>query len=448
MTHDGPHAGRRRPALSLLPRFLLLALIAAAALAPALPLVVAPAPALAQSAEPAPGERVLVRLKTGETIAGELVSRSSDAVVLSIAGIETAIQRQHIERITRERTPAQRYRSMRAIIDDDDIPRLLLLVEWLMQNDLLTEARAELDAVLDQEPANPAAQKLDRTLNQRIKLAERSSRAEPRDAEQPGAPRPERTPVVPPGRFAPGEFPLLTDEQINLYKVYETDLADPPRLIIERPVVERFLTSYAGAAGLPRTEAQRDLFFRKPPAQILELMFALRARELYTDVRVLDLPASLEAFRDNVAGAWLTRNCGSTNCHGGTDAPPPYLFNRRPFSETTVLTNLLILERFRFPNGEPMIDYAHPEESPLLQLALPRPNSSRPHPEASGWRPALRSRDVPRFRQAVEWMNQMIRPRPNIPIDYTPPAPATPSDDPARSDQDENPAQPRDDQPR
>ena len=330
------------------------------------------APARAQSAEPAPGEQVVVRLATGETLTGRLVSRDRKTVVLSVAGIETSIQRRHVERITRERTPMQRYRSMRAIIEDDDVPRLLLLVEWLMQKQLFEEARAELDAVLDQEPASPAGQKLDRTLNQQIKLAERSARAEPRrDPDAPAAP--EREPFVPPGRFAPGEFPLLTDEQINLYKVYEIDLDDTPRLIIDRPVVEQFITSYAGAAGLPRTEAQRDLFLRKEPVEILELMFALRARELYQDVRVLDLPASLESFRDNIAGTWLTRNCGSTNCHGGTDAPPPYLFNRRPFSEKTALTNLLILERYRFPSGEPMINYNRPGDSPLLQLALPRP---------------------------------------------------------------------------
>jgi len=384
-------------------------------------------PARAQSAEPAPGEQVIVRLATGETITGKLVSRDGETVVISVAGIETSIQRRHVERITRERTPMQRYRSMRAIIEDDDVQRLLLLVEWLMQNQLLEEARAELDAVLDQEPANPAAQKLDRTLKQQIKLAERSARATPRD-DPDAPPPPEREPVVPPGRFAPGEFPLLTDEQVNLYKVYEIDLSDPPRIIIDRPVVEQFLTSYAGAAGLPRTEAQRDLFLRKEPIEILELMFALRARELYQDVRVLDLPASLESFRDSVAGTWLTRNCGSTNCHGGTDAPPPYLFNRRPFSEKTALTNLLILERYRFPDGEPMINYDRPGDSPLLQLALPRPNSARPHPEAPGWRPALRSRDVNRFEQAVDWINMMIRPRPDLPIDYTPPSPK--KDDP------------------
>ncbi len=384
-----------------------------------LALAVCLTPVFAQASRaPEPGDAVIVRLTTGETIYGELVSRDARNLVLRVSGVETTIQTQHVERVTKRRTPEERYRSMRAIIDDEDSPRLILLCEWLIEQGLLTEARAELDAVLDREPANPDAARLSRILDQRITLRERSERARPapaEDAEERRRPR-----VQPPGHFEPGAFPLLTDEQVNLLKVYELDLRDPPRLLIERDTTERFLNAYSGAAGLPRTENERKDFFQRKPEEILELMFRLRARELYPEVRVLDLPESLALFRDNVAGTWLTRNCASTSCHGGTDAPPPHLFNKRPFSETTALTNFIIIDRFRLDDGSPLIDYERPGDSPLLQLGLPRPMSAVPHPETKAWRPAFRTRDVTRFRQAIEWIDAMIRPRPDTPIEYKP----------------------------
>ncbi len=375
------------------------------------------APARAQQSSVEPGDPVVVVLTTGDSIYGELVSRDASGLVIRVAGVDTTVRTEHVERVTRRRTPSERYRSMRAIIDDDDTPRLLLLCEWLIGEGLLGEARHELDTVLDREPTNPDAARMSRLLDQRIVLRDRAEGARPARGDTP-TPTPQ---VSAPGRFEAGAFPLLSDEQVNLLKVYELDLSDPPRVLIDRDTVERFMSEYAGAAGMPRTEAERRGFYRKNPTEILELMFRLRARELYTDVKVLELPNSLALFRDHLAGAWLTRSCASTSCHGGTDAPPPHLFNKRPFSETTALTNFIILDRFRLPGGEPLIDYDRPGESPLLQLGLPRPVSSYPHPEANGWRPAFRSRDVLRFRQGVDWINAMIRPRPDVPIAYEPP---------------------------
>ena len=373
----------------------------------------------AASAEPATvGDDVVVTLDTGESFYGVLARSDDESITLRIAGVDTLLSRDRLESIVTRRTPAERYRSMRAIIDDDDIPRLLLLVDWLMQRDLLDDARAELDAVLDQDRTNPDAARVSRLLNQRIALRDRSRNAQPLESRPED--RPDRERVSPPGRFGPGQFPLLTDEQINLIKVYELDLQRDSRVLIDRDTTEKFLSAYSGAAGLPRTETERRAFLRRPPTEILDLMFKLRARELYPEVRVLELPESLRLFRDYVAGSWLTRNCGSVSCHGGTDAPAPHIYNRRPFSETTVLTNFVILEKHRLPGGLPLIDYQRPGDSPLLQLALPRADSAHPHPDVPGWRPALRSRNVNRYQQAVEWIETMIRPRPETPIQYTP----------------------------
>ena len=45
------------------------------------------------------------------------------------------------------------------------------------------------------------------------------------------------------------------------------------------------------------------------------------------------------------------------------------LASKRPSAEATVYTNFLILERYRLPDGTPMISYEEPARSPLLNLA-------------------------------------------------------------------------------
>ena len=59
------------------------------------------ATAHAQSGRVDPGDRVMVVLKTGETVVGELVSLSEQEIVVRIAGVDSRVRREHVERITR-----------------------------------------------------------------------------------------------------------------------------------------------------------------------------------------------------------------------------------------------------------------------------------------------------------------------------------------------------------
>jgi len=98
-------------------------------------------------------------------------------------------------------------------------------------------------------------------------------------------------------------------------------------------------------------------------------------------------------------------------------------------SDATIYTNLLILERFKLRDGTPLINYDKPEDSPLLQMALPRESSIYPHPEVtsrSGRRNApeqFRSTEDVQFQRALDWIRAMYQPRPDYPIDYAPPLP-------------------------
>lgn len=358
------------------------------------------------------GRQVLVRLKAGGDVSGELVREDDEVLVLRIAGVETRIPRSDIVSVTPLRSLQERYRSMRAIIDDNDVDRLLILIEWLVRSGLLDEARSELDHVQRVDPDNPDAARLrsmvDRLLELRRKSQERPRKSAPQRRSR--APRPLR-----PG---PESFPLLSDQEINRIKVYEIDLDHPPRLVIPKETIEQLFARYGDSDLLPADDEGRKAFANKPPVEILRTMFQLRARDLYDQVQVLELPRSLQRFRRDVHNGWLLNACASTRCHGGLDAGDFLLYTRNRNSERTVVTNFLILDRFRTSQGQALINYDQPEASPLLQMALPARTARPAHPPVRGWRPIFRSPSDRRFRQTVAWIRSMHQPRSDYGVEY------------------------------
>lgn len=382
--------------------------------APGLPQTVA-----SSRAEPQAGDDVVVVQRTGERLEGVFVLRTQQEVVVRIAGIEARIPASAVERVILLEPPLERYRQMRRMIGDDDLPRLIMLADWLQKRRMYAEALHEIDHVLTVNPNEGEALRMKRVLEELVRLEQSAPAEGGAVASDEGAAGHE-----PARRPTRAEFPVLRPDQINLIKVYEVDTRSPPRLVIARPVIDRLLNEYADSPLIPSTREGREAFYRKSPAEILDIMFRVRARNLYDRVEVLDQPRSMRLFRDNVHATWLVNSCATTRCHGGSASGRLRLTNFRPHSDEAVYTNFLILERFVTKDGKRLIDYAEPEKSVLLQMGLPRDDSLHPHPVVDGWRPVFRSRDARRFRDAVDWIRAMYRPRPEYPIDYTPPGEA------------------------
>jgi len=324
-------------------------------------------------------------------------------------------------------TPEERYRRMRPAIADDDVDRLITLARWLQGHRMYETALREVKLALASDPTNDEAWRLHRELESQVEMMEsrRRLRADRDDAENEEA-EPERRERIESRREAlmrrieaARNIELLDEGEINLIRL---DLNDPPRLKIERETVERFLREYTDHPLIPTTREGREAFYRKSEEGILDVMFRVRAREFYGEVKVIDDPRSVDLFRKRVQATWLVNNCATSRCHGGPDTGGLWLVNRRKRSDASTYTNLLILERTSLGDGTPLIDYERPENSPLLQLGLPRGDTARPHPEVRGWRPSFRSRRSRSFRQSIDWIESMYKPRPEYPIEYTPPA--------------------------
>lgn len=365
---------------------------------------------------------VVLSLRGGREVSGVMVREDEKTITLRIEAIETSFEKSSLTGM-RELPPVlERYVTMRSLLSDDDLDGRVLLVEWLRSREMYQLALFEVNAVLDKDPRHGRARELKLWLDLQVGLT--GTRP---ISEQPGGADADAKATYLARQRAKNEFPLLTPDQINLLKVYEVDLRNPPPLLIKRGTIEQLIRMFPESPLIPATPEGREALMRRTPEQLLELMFRLQARELYGQVIVRGHPTSLERFRDQVHGRWLINTCATAQCHGGGEAGRLWLYDRKPFSDETVYTNFLILERFRLSDGTPLLNYSEPARSPLLQMGLPSDLSVYPHPEAQrtrgsrGWRPVFRTSEDKRFQEAVGWLSTMYRPRPEYPIEYEPP---------------------------
>lgn len=367
--------------------------------------------------DPQAGDPVVVVMKDGQRLEGTFIEVNEFDYVIRIAAVNASIPKGDVERVFVQDTPLSRYKRMRGMIAADDTERRVLLAAWCMDQRLYDEALQELNLVLAVDPNHGEGLRL-KALALELKALDK--RSNPRGDDEDRQRNQERARQFP-TRPSPQEFPFLSAEQINLMKVFEVDLRDPPRILIPRETVERMLVQHAESPLVPSDREGREAFMRLPAEKILDIMFRLRARDLYAQVQITEHPTSMKLFRDHVHAAWLVNNCATTRCHGGSAAGRLQLSNWRPTSEESVYTNFLIIERFRTADDAPLIDYEDPERSVLLQMGLPREDARTPHPMVPGWSPVFRTRENRRFKQAVEWIGAMYRPRPDYPIEYIPP---------------------------
>jgi len=373
----------------------------------------------------------------GTRATGVLAERTPEKIVLVNNGIRRSYATDSVAHIDTLPPVIDRYRQMRTAIGDNDLDQRLLLAQWLRSHRKYQLALDEVSGVLGHDPRNAEALRLRTWLEQQLRLRSRSV-----ERVAPGGPAPLAAPARP---RADLDFPTLTPEQINLIRVFEVDLADPPRMMIDRDAITALINRYASDALIPATREGREALYRKPPSQILDLMFRVRARDFYGSVQVMSDPRSMKMFRERVHGTWLLNSCATSRCHGGEGAGRLFLTTRQPNSDATVYTNFLILDRFRLADpraqggaapddgGKPLIDYDDPARSPLLQLALNRAGSLYPHPEipVAGGRtkpisPVFLTSNDRRFQDAVEWIRSMYVPRPEYPVEFTPPVPQGP----------------------
>ena len=336
-------------------------------------------------------------------------------IVLRINGIDTTFQRSRISSIDFLPPIDERFAQLRAAVPNDDIDARLTLVNWLRDRRAYELAITELDSILESDPDNPDALVLHRWLTEHLKLM--NARLDREDIEN----RNQRS-------KRPPQTPTLTEEQINLIRVYEIDLDDPPKLKVDNDTIRTLMAREPES--FPIDPEERERFLEMSDLDKLRLLFSHRARDLYGEVRVQENPRSIELFKDHIGGptGWLVNACATTRCHGGTEAGDFQLLTRRPNSDETVYTNFLIVDRATLKDGTPLINVTDPARSPLIQLAMVQSKSIYPHPEidplvyGQGFRPIFRTTRDKGYARAIDWIRSLYTPRPDYGIEYPPPS--------------------------
>jgi len=404
-----------------------------AALGLALPISAAHAPAQdgaaadQQTEEPTRDEPVReckITLVSGSILKGVLMRSGDERVVLRINGIDTPIERRQIASLEFLPSVEERYRSLRAGIMNQDIVGRLTLVEWLRNRRAYDLALGEIAAILETDPGNARAIELRGWIEAQRELTSKRRGGSDTSA----TPSPDRAPK-------PSVMARLSDDEINLIRVYEVDLNDPPPLMVPDDAMRELMEREPSAFPIDRED--RDAMLELPEVEKLRILFERKARDLYPRVKVLDDPASLDRFRNRIAGAtgWLTNACATTRCHGGAEAGGFRLVAREPNSDATVYTNFLILNEATLDDGTPMIDTADPARSALIQLAMVRAQSTIAHPvvdrRALGrtWRPVFRTPRDRGYTRVVDWIRSLYSPRPDYGIEYDPERPEAPAPD-------------------
>jgi hypothetical protein len=398
-----------------------------------------PPPAVPAEAKPVAGQDVEIVFRDGRSSEGEFVEQDSKVVVVILGGHRQPIPRTEIAGVRPLAPIAERFEALRSATADDDAEGILQLAEWIRSRGRLDLALAEVERVLAFQRNNRDALELRTVITEQARLdALRKQRTqqsgEPPTKPSQAKPKPETTPKKSKPNTSNARtdgFPLLSADEINILRVFEVDMNDPPRMLIKRDVIDRFLANYAGKnvpgrGSVPSTPEGRQQFLQQTPAQILSWFFDLQAREFYNDVRVREDPRAFKLFRDNVNLTWLHNRCATNRCHGGTQAGRLWLTNNNPASVESAYTNFFILERFRTADGKPLINYTEPANSPLLQMGLQKDRARIQHPAVAGmehWDTPFKSEQDDRFLRAVEWIRAMYPRRTEYPVAYVPPDP-------------------------
>ena len=342
-----------------------------------------------------------VYLHDGRVIRGVIVKNELEEVILSLHGIHISFAGDDVNTVIPDRPFEQVYVELLERLDLDNEKHLESLILWLLKRDKPKIAEAHLQATTS---THPTINRLQMTV--RARLGTKTTTPQSKDTNQISHEVASR--VL--GK-------LLSDEEVNLIRVYEIDLNDPPALVISPQTRQRFINLYGSNPIFPPDI--RKKICTLSDLEVFKLMRALNAKELYDEVFVVEEPRSLANFRQYVHDTWLVNRCGTLMCHGGYDSGRFLIRTEPRYKASSRYANLLMLDRLVVDTRWPLLNYENPERSLIIQYALPRNEALKPHPETPLWEPAMRLQRNNSYDSTIRWIKSMRQlPRPNYPIEF------------------------------
>lgn len=384
------------------------------------------------SGSPAMADKTEIKLKDGSTVKGEITQEDQFTYTVKTADGNRQVRRSDISQIDYPSEIADEFAKKRAAIDAKDYDKRYDLANWAHEQYseakkntvALRVAIKELDSIINDNPGHLRASLLKSIIFKKL-----TDVAKKPDAPMPGVePMPMPMPGVNPpaaGPKEPGDLPtLLTPEQINLIKVFEVTLDEKPDVQIKDSIAETLFSKYADSPALkdfPEGRRGKAKFERLEPVKQLAVIFEAAARDVYKDIVFRREPRALQTYRTKVHPTLVVRYCGS--CHGEPKPAAGFSLLTKKNDEASVYTDFLALSYGEGTSKDvvrPLIDRERPEDSLLLQFALPITKATYPHPTVAGMKPYFNAgTSDPSYRITHEWISKELRKiRPDYHFEY------------------------------
>lgn len=340
---------------------------------------------------------------------GAILKDGFDSVEMLVNGVPLTLKRDRVSHVVLDPPLEEQYLNRRLALDSADIVSHLALCQWLIDKKQFDHAEAELQQVRRQHN-DAESLRLLKIVQAQLQLHGSKPNTPGQDGtNQEAGDASIALPAVP---------RLLTDDEVNLIRVYEMDLQNPPHMLVPRQTIDALIEQHADSRLIPDTKIEQAQLYKAEPITLVKLLFRLRARELYPQINVISEPAALQLFRERVHDTWLMNSCSTSRCHGGNESGRLRLLRRGADPTRTRYTNMLVLDRFRIADGTPILDWELPGDSLLIQYGLPRNETRTPHPDVPGWKPLFAGSRRDLKNGAISWMESMMKmPRPQYPID-------------------------------
>jgi hypothetical protein len=358
----------------------------------------------------------IVKTRDGQTFEGEIFE-SGDQVVVEHKGIRVVIDRNDVRSISYATSVEQEYQHRLAKLGAYDVRGRIELSQWVFQNKAYALALEVLNEAQKIQPRNEEVQEMLRTVDRQIYLDQRQARKhspvqlaandrDPRDAT-----------TAPTSRPAPSRATrVVTPDEINFIRQSEWHGLDQPvRVTLKNDVRRTFLAS------------QKDInpveFNRGTPVQQAWVILQNGTPEMKKNVVLLNDPPVLNAF--TTVQRSLVGACAA--CHTADKQGGNFVLRWPAVNDADRLTNFLVLQQYNTKIADKtysMIDRDRPQDSLLLQFALPPieirpPSTSAPgsvgHPNVANYRGVVKTLSDTRTNRAFEWISALNTPAP----DYT-----------------------------
>ena len=341
----------------------------------------------------------VIKTRNGQTFSGD-ITILSDQIIVERKGIKTTIARDDVLTITYSESVAEEYRRRHERLARYDVRGRIELAQWLFANKSYSLATEVLNEALQIQPRNPEVQDMMHVVERQAELEARESRkrapAEFAAADdKPGARAGAAPPTTRPSTMR--AMPLLNPEEINFVREQELQAGQPIRATFKNDVRRMYIA---------REGLDPAIFNRLPIGQQAWAILQNGTPEMRQNV-ILGDPPAMTQFR--VVQRTVLAGCAS--CHSAERSPSGnFAFHWPANNDAETYANFVILQKYTYKSGDrtyAMIDRDHPQDSLLMQFALPSMMSSPPHPPAQNYKGIAKSINDGRIRTLSDWVSSL-----------------------------------------